>query len=104
MAKRKRTVQRAADRAHGKLARDLDKLARLAPGGSPERAIEIVSPAELEVRASSTPCPICQGELRVEEHAAETIGGLRLRVAKVVCAACRARRTIYFRLAGAMLN
>jgi hypothetical protein len=104
MAKRKRTVQRAADRAQEKLARDLEKLARLAPGGSPERAIAIVSPAEVEVRAGSTPCPICQGELRVEEHAAETIAGVRLRVAKVACAGCRARRAIYFRLAGAQPN
>jgi hypothetical protein len=104
MVKRKRTVQRAADRAQGKLARDLEKLVRLAPGGSPDRAIVIVSPAEVEVRAGSTPCPICQGELRVEEHTAETIAGVRLRVAKVACAGCKAQRAIYFKLAGAQPN
>jgi hypothetical protein len=104
MTKRKRAERREADRAQQKIARDLEKLAALAPGATPERAITIESPAEVEVRARSMPCPICRGELRVEEHTAETIGGARLRVAKVVCGFCRAKRAIYFRLAGTMLN
>ena len=104
MTKRKRTLRRADDRAQEKLARDLDKLAAHAPGGSPERAIEIASPSEVEVHARSTPCPICRGELRLEEHAAETLAGVRVRVARVVCTVCRSRRAIYFRLAGTMLN
>ena len=104
MSKRKRTLLRAEDRAQQKLARDLSKLALLAPGGSPERALPIVSPAEVEVQARATRCPICQGELQVEEHTAETLAGLRVRVARVVCAVCRRKRAIYFRLAGAALN
>jgi hypothetical protein len=104
MTKRKRTLRRAEDRATVKLARDLDKLAAHAPGGSPERALEIASPSEVEVQARSTPCPICGGELRLEEHAAETLGGVRLRVARMVCTRCRAPRAIYFRLAGTLLN
>ena len=104
MTKRNRTQRREQERATRKLVRDLSKLADHAPGGSPERAVEITSPAEVEVRARATPCPICRGELRVEEHTAETIGGVRLRVAKVICVACGARRPIYFRLAGAMPN
>lgn len=104
MTKRRRAERREADRAAQKDARDLERLAALAPGGSPERAIEITSPAEVEVRARATPCPICQGELRVEEHTAETLSGLRLRVARVRCAVCRAPRSLYYRLASAMLN
>ncbi|APR79659.1 Hypothetical protein A7982_05006 [Minicystis rosea] len=104
MSKRKRTVRREEDRAMAKMAKDLDKLALHAPGGSPERAIEITSPSEVEVQARSTPCPICRGELRIEEHTAETIDGLRVRVAKVLCTVCRSRRSLYFRLAGTMLN
>lgn len=104
MSKRKRSERREADRAAGKLARDLDKLAAHAPGGSPERPIVIDSPSEVEVRARSTPCPICRGELRVGEHAAETIGGARLRVARVTCSVCRASRAIYFELAVSRLN
>ena len=104
MTKRKRTLLRAEDRAQHKLARDLEKLAALAPGGSPERALTITSPSEVDVQARATRCPICQGELQVEEHAAETVAGVRLRVARVVCAVCRRKRAIYFRLAGSMVN
>ncbi len=104
MSKRKRTLLRAADRAQQKLAGDLEKLALLAPGGSPERALPITSPSEVEVHARATRCPICEGELDVEEHAAATVAGLRVRVARVVCKVCRRRRAIYFTLAGSMLN
>jgi hypothetical protein len=104
MTKRKRAVRREGERALGKLTRDLEKLAEHAPGGSPERALTITSPSEVEGHARSTPCPLCRGELRVEEHTAETIAGARLRVARVVCAGCRARRAIYFRLAATTLN
>jgi hypothetical protein len=104
MTKRKRTLLRAEDRAREKLSRDLEKLALLAPGGAPERAIAITSPAEVEVLARSTPCPICHGELRIEEHTAETVAGARVRVARVACVVCRRKRAIYFRLAGAMVN
>jgi hypothetical protein len=99
VTKRKRAVRRAEDRAQEKFARDLEKIWAHAPGGSADRAIEIASPSEVEVRARATPCPICRGELRVDEHTAEAIGGLRLRVAKVTCGFCRRGRSIYFRLA-----
>jgi hypothetical protein len=104
MTKRKRTLRRAEDRTQDKLARDLDRLATLGPGGSPERAIVVTSPAEVEVQARATPCPICRGELRVEEHTAETLGGARVRVARVACTFCRARRAIYFRLSATLLS
>jgi hypothetical protein len=104
MTKRKRTIRRAEDREHEKIRRDLEKLALLAPGGSADRAILVTSAAEIEVSVTAMPCPLCQGALRLEEHAAETVGGLRVRICRVVCSVCRARRAIYFRLAGAMLN
>lgn len=104
MSQRKRAVRRAEDRAQQKLTRDLEKLADLAPGGSPARPIVVASPSEIEVRAAAMPCPICQSALRVEEHTAESIGGVRLRVARVVCSFCRAKRAIYFQLQGTMAN
>jgi hypothetical protein len=104
MTKRKRAQRREEDRAQEKMARDLEKLWALGPGGSPERAILIDSPSEVEVHAKSTPCPVCRGELRVEEHTAETIAGARLRVARVVCGFCRRPRAIYFRLRSSVLN
>ncbi len=104
MAQRKRTERRAHDRAQQKIARYLDRLAFLAPGGSPDRAIVIDSPSEVEVRARGTPCPVCHGELRVDEHTAETVSGVRVRVAKVTCSTCGRKRALYYRLASTMIN
>lgn len=77
---------------------DLERLARLQPGGSPARPLVIDSPAVVEVRAEATPCPLCGGSLKLEEHAAEIIDGVRLRVARVACTMCGVKREIYFRL------
>jgi len=104
MATRKRTLRRANDRAVMKLAKDLERLFLLSPGGAPERAIAITSPAEVEVIARSMPCPVCQGELRIDEHAAEVHGATRVRVARVTCLICRRNRSIYFALPGATLS
>lgn len=107
MAKRKpsaRAVRREQDRAAEKLTRDLERLARIEPGGAPDRPIALDSASQVEVAAAAIPCPRCRGEVRVEEHAAEVVGGARLRVARVVCPMCRARRSLYFRLAEATLN
>lgn len=93
-----RALRRTRARAHGKLVRDLERLAALEPGGSPARPITIDSPAAVEVVATARPCPLCEGSLRVEEHAAEVIDGARLRVARLACAACGTRRARYFRL------
>ena len=96
--KRTRADRRARTRAHAKLVRDRDRLARLEPGGSPERPIAIVSPAQVDVMAAARPCPLCDGPLRLEAHVASTSGGLRRRVAHVACTACGTRREIYFAL------
>jgi hypothetical protein len=104
MAKPKRSERRANDRAQVKIGKDLERLWKLGPGGAPERPIAITSPSEVEALARSTRCPICQGELRVEEHAAETLASTRLRVAHVACVICRARRSIYFQLRATTLN
>ncbi|MCC6847048.1 MAG: hypothetical protein IT294_01005 [Deltaproteobacteria bacterium] len=90
MGKRER-----ARRAH---VRDLERLARLAPGGAPDRPLAIDTPPLVDVMAEGTPCPLCGGGLRLVEHAAETIAGARLRVARVTCTRCGIGRAIYFRL------
>ena len=78
--------------------RDQERLARLQPGGTPERPLPIESPAQVDVIAAATPCPLCGGTLRLAEHAAETLAGVRLRVAHLTCTRCRAPRALYFRL------
>lgn len=107
MAKRKaraRTVRREQERKAEKLERDLDRLAALERGGSPERPIELESASQVEVHARATPCHRCRGTVRVEEHTAGSFGSGRLRVALVACPACGARRALYFRLAPELAN
>jgi hypothetical protein len=99
-----RAARRARARAHETLVRDLDRLARLEPGGCPERPVVVASPAQVEVIAERKPCPLCQGSLRVEEHAAETVDGVRLRVARMVCVVCGTRRAFYFALEAPRLH
>lgn len=98
---RKKHSPRMAQRQH---VRDLDRLARLAPGGAPDRPIEVDTPPVVDVRAEAHPCPLCEGSLRLIEHAAETIDGQRLRVARVTCTSCGIAREIYFRLPQQMLS
>jgi hypothetical protein len=107
MAKRKpspRTTRRARARVHEGLVTDLERLARLAPGGAPDRPLEVEAPTQVEPIAEATPCPLCQGPLRMEEHAAETHDGARLRVAHVRCTGCGVGRSFYFRLARSQFN
>jgi len=73
-------------------------LARLAPGGSPTRPLDVDTPPLVDVIAAATPCPLCSGSVRLDEHAAQTIDGVRLRVARVTCTSCGVARDLYFRL------
>jgi hypothetical protein len=91
----KKASRRLVQRRH---VRDLDRLARMVPGGSPERPVEIDTPAVVEVMAVAAPCPLCGGGLRLVEHAAETIDGVRLRVARLACTGCGVARAMYFKL------
>jgi hypothetical protein len=77
---------------------------RTAPGGSPEHPIPVTAPSVVEVKARATPCPLCASQLRVREHAAETLGGERLRVAHVACVRCEFQGTLYFTLEHAEPN
>jgi hypothetical protein len=95
---RPRTERREAARSQEKLARAREKLARLEPGGSPERPIALESASQVEVHAGSLRCARCDGALRVDEHLARTLGDQRLRLVRLVCPRCGARRDAWFRL------
>lgn len=92
--KRPRAARRARERETRKLVRQLDRLAEDAPGGSPDRPIDMSSSAVIEPRAQRTPCPLCQGPLRVEDHQAAR----ELRVVAVRCGRCGVARKLWFRL------
>jgi hypothetical protein len=99
---RARTERRAKERALEKLTRDRERLAQLEPGGAPERPIELASASQVEVHARSMPCTRCGSEPRVEAHEARVVDDRRLRLARLVCPACGARREVWFRLAPAL--
>lgn len=84
--------------------RDRERLAGLEPGGAADRPIDVASPAQVDVIAEARPCPLCDGSLRLREHAAATVGGARLRVAHLVCSACGIGRQMYFRLSAPSLH
>jgi hypothetical protein len=95
---RSRSARRRASRAAGKAVRDRERLATLAPGGSPTRPIEVATSAVVEARARATPCPQCDGELAVEEHAVAPDPTRSLRVVRARCRRCHVPRAIYFQL------
>lgn len=102
---KKRAQRRAADRDAARLARDVSRVEELSPGGRPEAAIQLSSASEVEVAATARPCPLCGEALRVEAHeAVEHPTAGRLRVARLVCRACRATWSRWFRLGAPALN
>lgn len=101
MSKRKptaRNLRREAGRTAQKLARDRERLARLEPGGTSERPIDVESASQIEPHASAMTCLRCDGANRVVEHAAATVGGERLRPVQLACSRCGARREVWFRI------
>ncbi len=107
MGKRKpsaRTERRARAHVHEELVRDLEELARVTPGGTPTRPIDVESPAQVEPIVQATACPLCDGTVQLTEHAVRTQDGERLRVARVRCTQCGVDRELYFRLASPLLN
>jgi hypothetical protein len=102
--RRPRAARRARAREEAELVRDLEKLARLEAGGAPDHPLAIESVALVEVMATSRPCPLCQGTVRLVEHAAETVAGVRLRVARIACTLCGVGRARDFRLAEPALH
>jgi hypothetical protein len=103
MAKRRaRTERREQERAMEKLARDREKLARVEAGGSPERPIAPESASQVEVHARSLRCVRCDDELRLDEHLARSVGEQRLRLVRLTCPSCGARREAWFRIAPAL--
>ena len=101
---RPRTSARARARKQERLVEDREKLALLEPGGSPERPLEVRSASVVEARAEAEECMRCDVSMRCEEHTTrETPTGL-LRVAKLRCPRCGARRDLYLRIVESHLN
>jgi hypothetical protein len=103
--KRPRTERREATRTARKLADLRERLFSLEEGGTPERPIAVASASVVEPHASALPCPRCNGEMRVTEHVAgSSAGGLRVREARLVCKACGAPRSVWFKIEADVVN
>jgi hypothetical protein len=90
-----RAERRSRQRDAEKLTQSRERLAYLEPGGDRARPIEIESASQVEPHALGLPCLRCDGPNRLEEHAA--VEGLR--VARLLCPRCGARREVWFHLA-----
>ena len=95
---RPRTERREAARAKEKLAHARERLARLEAGGSAERPIPLESASQVEVHAGSLRCARCDAAVRIDEHLARTVGDQPLRLVRLGCPRCGARRDAWFRL------
>ena len=95
---RARTERRQDERTLAKLRDARQRLFTLEPGGSAERPLLVPSAAVVESQAESVPCPRCGGRHQVEEHVASTVGGMRLREARLVCRQCGSRRSLWFQI------
>lgn len=89
---------RPRHRLDPRLAQARERLARVEPGGTPSLPIEVESASQIEVRAESTPCLRCEGPYRIDEHTAERLEGNHVRVVRIHCHYCGARRVMYFRV------
>jgi hypothetical protein len=94
-----RAERRARQRLEEKLARDRERLAKLEAGGSAVRPIDVESASQIEPHVLGLPCLRCGGPYRLDEHTAETLDGARVRVVRVHCGHCGAKRVVYFRIA-----
>jgi uncharacterized protein with PIN domain len=95
---RARTALRRARTQDEKLVRARGKLIDLAPGGTPERPIDVPTSAVVEPKASAVRCPRCDEPFVVEAHEASTTEHGRLREAKLRCKSCGKERSLWFRV------
>jgi hypothetical protein len=95
---RPRRERREHERALRKTVRETERLARQLPGATPDAAIDVDAPSVVELRARSTPCPQCGGELDVRGDRADSTPRGILREVSLVCRLCHTPRTLWFRV------
>jgi hypothetical protein len=94
-----RAERRQRERAADKIGRARERLAHLEAGGAPDRPIDVESASQIEPYAVSMACLRCDGPNRILEHAAPTVDGQRLRVVRMACPRCGAKREVWLRIA-----
>ena len=95
-ARPERTAKRERERDVRELIRDREKLAAHARGASLDKAIEVTSAAQIEIRVHAMRCPQCAGDYKIVDHRSSGQGG---RPVDVKCNICGMPRTIWFQIA-----
>lgn len=90
-----RAERRAKERDVSQLIKDREKLAAHARGASLDRAIEVTSAVQIEIRIGTLRCPQCDGEYKIVDHRSS---GQRGRPVDVKCNMCGMPRTIWFQI------
>lgn len=93
-------VRRARARRDPAFAAEALRVAQMSPGGRVEHPIEVGSASEIEVRATSMPCPICWGAHRLVDHVIRWRGGEPIRLVTTRCKHCGLERETFFRVRG----
>ena len=94
---RPRRERRERERALRKEVRVTERFARQLPGATREAPIDVAAPSVAEIKARATPCPQCGGELELRGDRAESTARGVLRELRLVCRACHAPRSLWFR-------
>ncbi len=96
--------RRRKQRAARQLANERERLARLEPGGAPERPLTVVSAAVVEEHARRLGCAQCTGPLTVDDHAVAKHDGELLRKVSTRCRMCRSERVVWLRITPRLPN
>jgi len=95
---RPRAARRAAAQVNRRAVERIEKLGTQLPGGAPEQPLRVTSASVVEVRARSTRCLVCDGELELRAHVSEAEGPGDLRRVELACRACGRPRRLWFRV------
>lgn len=95
---RPRAARRAAAQVNRRAVERIERLGTQLPGGAPEQPLRVTSASVVEVRARSTRCLVCDGELELRAHVSEAEGPGDLRRVDLACRACGRPRRLWFRV------
>ena len=95
---RPRAARRAAAQVNRRAVERIERLGTQLPGGAPEQPLRVTSASVVEVRARSTRCLVCDGELELRAHVSAAEGPGDLRRVDLVCRACGRPRRLWFRV------
>jgi hypothetical protein len=101
---RPRTARRAAAQASVRATERVERLTTQLPGGSPAHALRVTSASVVEVRARSTRCSSCHGEVELHSHVADAASPDDTRRVELWCRNCRAQRRLWFRIESPTAN